>query len=212
MVFNLDEKRITTIFYKLENGDKIVYQLENGEIVCAEKIKDGETYKKKKDAKPLTDSEMIEAVRKSSFMDELASAKKRFKIGKEIVKDFSKTDTVFNKKDKRTEDECSEESFKIAQEIIKMDREGKLDNILARKRGLIDRPLKTAIKRENNPLSQDSSTCCKNIKTIEEKILDSLRVGDREKLEKLIEDYNFYRGKKEEIDNKLWDETVDKIE
>ena len=217
MVFNLDEKRITTIFYKLENGDKIVYQLENGEIICAEKIKDGESYKKKKDAKPLTDSEMIEAVKKSEFMGELEDARKRFKISKEIADSFPDKDE--NGKRKRSDIKYSDESLKLAKEIIKMDKEGKLDEILKRldKGGKSKDISKVLQDPDNSELSYDLSACERNMRTIEEKILLRLRMNDgdttnSDELNKLIENYDFYKNKKKEIDEKLWEKTVDKIE
>jgi hypothetical protein len=149
---------------------------------------------------------MIEAIKKSEFMDELNSARKRFKIDKKIVKDFPETDYTYRGEYKRSEDKCSEESLKVAQEIIKMDKEGKLDEIAAVKRGLIDKPLKTAVKEDNNDLSYESDICDNSIRKIENKAIVALRNGNKEELEKLMDNYKFYNERKKTIDNKIWNE------
>ena len=138
---------------------------------------------------PLSDNEMIEAVKKSEFMNELKAARKRFKIDKEIVNGFPEKDDTYRESTKRSEDKCSEESLKVAQEIIKMDKEGKLDEIAAVKRGLIDKPLKTAGKEDNNDLSYESDICDNSIRKIENKVIIALRNGNKEEHEKLMDNY-----------------------
>lgn len=160
-----------------------------------------------KDEKPLSDREMIEAVKKSEFMDEFNAAKKRLKIVKEIVDGFPEKDDTFKENKKRSEDKCSEESLKVAKEIIKMDNEGKLDEIATVKRGLIDKPLKTAVKEDNNDLSYESDICNNSIRKIENKVIIALRNGNKEELEKLMDNYKFYNERKKTIDNKIWNET-----
>ena len=211
MNINLDDKRIKKIVYQLESGKTVEYRFNNGELVETLMVYNcsGEP---NKDEKPLSDGEMIEAIKKSEFMDELNSARKRFKIDKEIVKDFPETDNTYRGEYKRSEDKCSEESLKVAQEIIKMDNDGKLDEIAATKRCVLDEKMKDIIKKENNELSQDSFLCLKSINAIEGKILNSLKNGNKEEIDKLIEDYNFYNNKKKKIDEKLWNETCEKIE
>jgi hypothetical protein len=199
------------------NEDSLLYPTINQIDDAKELIemdKDGkldEILKKKygftdKDEKPLSDSEMIEAVKKSEFMDELNAARKRFKIGKEIVDGFPEKDDIYRENPKRPEDKCSDESLKVAQEIIKMDKEGKLDKIAAAKRGLIDKPLKTVVKEDNNDLSYESDICTKSIKNIEDKVLVALRNGNKDELEKLMDNYKFYNERKKTIDNKIWNE------
>ena len=161
---------------------------------------------------PLSDNEMIEAVKKSEFMDELKAARKRFKIGKEIVNDFPETDDAYRGKPKRSEDKCSEESLKVAQEIIKMDKEGKLDEIAANSRPILNEKIKTMVKEVNNDLSYDSDVCADSIRKIENKVLIALRNGNKDELEKLIDNYKFYKEKKKIIDDKLWDETYKKVD
>jgi hypothetical protein len=200
------------------NEDSLLYPTIN-QIDDAKEIiemdKDGkldEILKKKygftnKDEKPLSDKEMIEAVKKSEFMDELNAARKRFKIGKEIVKDFPEKDDVYIENPKRPEDKCSDESLKVAQEIIKMDKEGKLDKIAANSRPILDEKIKTMVKEVNNDLSYDSDVCANSIRNIENKVLIALRKCNKEELEKLMDDYKFYNERKKTIDNKIWNET-----
>jgi hypothetical protein len=206
-----------------ENEDSLLYPTIN-QIGDAKKIiemdKKGvldEMLKKKygftdKDEKPLSDSEMIDAVKKSEFMDELNAARKRFKIGKEIVKDFPEKDDIYRENPKRSEDKCSDESLKVAQEIIKMDKEGKLDEIAVNSRPLLDEKIKTMVKEVNNDLSYDSDVCADSIRKIENKVLIALRNGNKDELEKLIDNYKFYKEKKQIIDDKLWDETYKKVD
>ena len=160
----------------------------------------------KKDEKPLSDNEMIEAVKKSEFMDELKAARKRFKIGKEIVDGFPEKDDIYRENTKRSEDKCSDESLKVAQEIIKMDKEGKLDEIAANSRPILDEKIKTVVKEYNSDLSYDSDVCSNSIRNIEGKVLVALRNGNKEELEKLMDNYKFYNERKKTIDNKIWNE------
>ena len=159
-----------------------------------------------KDEKLLSDKEMIEAVKKSEFMDELNAARKRFKIGKEIVDGFPEKDDIYRENPKRSEDKCSDESLKVAQEIIKMDKEGKLDEIAANSRPILDEKIKTVVKEYNSDLSYDSNVCANSIRSIEDKVLVALRNGNKEELEKLMDDYKFYKERKNTIDNKIWNE------
>lgn len=213
MNINLDEKRIKSIEYELVDGCVVTYVFENGEIsymIGTNKVSDQET------KAALTDHEMIEAVKKSEFMGELEDARKRFKISKEIADSFPDKDE--NGKSKRSNIKYSDESLKVAKEIIKMDKEGKLDEILKRldKGGKSKDIFEQLQDPDNSELSDDLSACERNMRTIEEKILLRLRMndGDRtnsDELNKLIENYDFYKNKKKEIDDKLWDIKYPKI-
>jgi hypothetical protein len=155
---------------------------------------------------PLSDKEMIDAVKKSEFMNEVNAARKRFKIGKEIVDGFPEKDDIYRENQKRSEDKCSDESLKVAQEIIKMDKEGKLDEIAVNSRPILDEKIKTAVKEYNSDLSYDSDICANSIRNIEDKVLIALRKGNKDELEKLMDDYKFYNERKKTIDNKIWNE------
>jgi hypothetical protein len=169
----------------------------------------------KKDEKPLSDKEMIDAINKSEFMDELNAARKRFKIDKEIVDGFPEKDDTYRECQKRSEDKCSEESLKVAQEIIKMDKEGKLDEILKRhnNESVLDKYVRENVDSPLNDseLSDDSFACQKNMNFIESKIVSRLRREDfdatkDDEFQKLLENYNFYKTKKKEIDDKIWEQ------
>jgi hypothetical protein len=188
---------------QIDGAKEIIEMDKNGKLDEILKKKYGIT---DKDEKPLSDKEMIEAVKKSEFMDELNAARKRFKIDKEIVKDFPEKDDAYRESTKRSEDKCSDESLKVAQEIIKMDKEGKLDEIAANSRPILDEKIKTVVKEYNSDLSYDSDVCANSIRNIEDKVLVALRNGNKDELEKLMDDYKFYNERKKTIDNKIWNE------
>jgi hypothetical protein len=54
--------------------------------------------------------------------------------------------------------------------------------------------------------------CANSIRNIEDKVVIALRKGNKEEIEKLIDDYKFYKEKKEKIDDKIWNETYEKVE
>ena len=194
---------------QIDGAKEIIEMDKNGKLDEILKKKYGIT---DKDEKPLSDKEMIDAVKKSEFMSELNAARKRFKIDKEIVKDFPEKDDAYRESTKRSEDKCSDESLKVTQEIIKMDKEGKLDEIAINSRPLLDEKIKTMVKEVNNDLSYDSDVCADSIRKIENKVLIALRNGNKDELEKLIDNYKFYKEKKQIIDDKLWEETYKKAE
>jgi len=209
MNITLDDKRIKKIVYELEDGNLVTYNLKNGELYgmyISSNNSDGD----EKPEKPgLTDSEMIEKIKKSEFMDELEGARKRFKIDKAIADTFPDKDEQDNKK--RPENKYSDESLKVAKEIIKMDKEGKLDEIIKRRgSGSIDKYIVQELESPfTSELDYDASACSKNMNLIEQKLLTRLRMTDNdvtkdESFEKLLENYNFYKTKKKEIDDKIW--------
>ena len=211
MNITLDDKRIKKIVYELEDGNLVTYNLKNGELYgmyISSNNSDGD----EKPEKPgLTDSEMIEKIKKSEFMDELEDARKRFKIDKAIADTFPDKDEQDNKK--RPENKYSDESLEVAKQIIKMDKDGKLDEILKRYKNesILDKYVREDIDSplSDSDLSYDSSACQKNMNTIESKIVSRLRREDfdatkDDEFQKLLENYNFYKTKKKEIDDKIW--------
>lgn len=215
MDIKLDDKRIRQIVYQLEDGTEVAYIFANGELLSVKTVVDESDYRKKSNNR-LSDSEMIEKIRNSEFMDELEDARKRFKISKEIADTFPDKDNEGNIKTPNRR--YSDESLEAAREIIRMDKEGKLDEILKRNG---TKTIGDIIKRLESPfvdseLSDDSAACQKNMRTIEEKILSRLRMdGDDttndNELKELVENYRFYKNKKKEIDDKLWS-TIPKVE
>lgn len=206
MDIKLDDKRIKEIVYQLEDGRVVRYNFKDGEINYIQLVNE-EVIEKTKEIP--TDSEMIDKIRKSEFMNELEGARKRFKISKEIADTFPDKDDDGNIKTPNRK--YSDESLDIAREIIKMDNDGRLDEILKRHG---TKTIGDIIKRLEEPfvdseLSDDSSACQKNMRTIEEKILSRLRMdgedtANDDEFKKLLDNYNFYKNKKKEIDDKLW--------
>ena len=227
MDIKLDDKRIRQIVYQLEDGTEVAYIFANGELLSVKTVVDAgkgaptdremidKAEKlnlarfKDRIKNMMSDSEMIEKIRNSEFMDELEDARKRFKISKEIADTFPDKDDDGNIKTPNRK--YSDESLSIAKEIIKMDKEGKLDEILKRHG---TKTIGDIIKRLESPfvdseLSDDSAACQKNMDTIEQKILSRLRMdGDDttndDELKELVENYRFYKSKKKEIDDKIW--------
>ena len=230
MDIKLDDKRIRCIIYQLEDGSQVAYNFANGELLGVQPVKSDDEIPtdremidkagklnlaryKNRIKNMISDSEMIQRIRNSEFMDELEDARKRFKIDKEIVDGFPEKDDIYRENPKRSKDKCSEESLKVAQEIIKMDKEGKLDEFLKRhSNSNIDKFIReeTESPLRDSELADDSTACQKNMNTIEKKILEKIRMGEGDvtkdkEFEKLVEDYNFYREKKKELDDKIWD-------
>lgn len=234
MDIKLDDKRVRQIVYQLEDGTEVAYNFANGELLSVQTVSDESKETptdreminkaeklnlarfKNRIKNMMSDSEMIEKIRNSEFMDELEDARKRFKISKAIADTFPDKDD--NGNIKRPNMKYSDESLEIAKEIIKMDKDGRLDEILKRHG---TKTIDDVIKRLEEPLvdselSDDSAACQRNMRTIEEKILSRLRMdGDDttndDELKKLVENYRFYKSKKREIDDKLWS-TIPKVE
>ena len=212
MNINLDDKKIKEIVYQLEDGSVVRYNFKDGEINCIQFVTEKPT---ERYTEMPTDSEMIDRLRKSDFMGELEDARKKFKLSKEIVDSFPDKDD--SGKPKTPNKKYSDESLSIAKEIIKMDKEGKLDELLKRNG---TKTIEDIIKRLKEPLfdselSDDSSACQKNMDSIEQKILRKLRVSDNpiddDEFKKFVEDYNFYKTKKKKIDDELWAESTQPI-
>ena len=211
MNITLDDKRIKKIVYELEDGNLVTYNLKNGELYGMYISSNNSEGDEKPEKPGLTDSEMIERIKKSEFMDELEGARKRFKIDKAIADTFPDKDEQDNKK--RPENKYSDESLEVAKQIIKMDKDGKLDEILKRYKNesILDKYVREDIDSplSDSDLSYDSSACQKNMNTIESKIVSRLRREDfdatkDDEFQKLLENYNFYKTKKKEIDDKIW--------
>lgn len=211
MNITLDDKKIKKIVYELEDGNLATYNFKNGELygVCVSSNDYGTEINEMPEKPGLSDSEMIEKLRNSEFMNELEEAKKRFKLGKEIADSFPDKDDDGNTK--QPDRKYSDESLKVAKEIIEMDKEGKLDEIIKRRgSGSIDKYIVQELESPfTSELDYDASACSKNMNLIEQKLLTRLRMTDNdvtkdESFEKLLENYNFYKTKKKEIDDKIW--------
>lgn len=228
MDIKLDDKRVRCIIYQLEDGSQVAYNFANGELLSVQLVEDGDEIPtdremidkaeklnlaryKNRIKNMISDSEMIQRIRNSDFMNELEDARKRFKIDKEIADTFPDKDDDGNIKTPNRK--YSDESLDVVKEIIKMDREGKLDEILKRHGGTnrVDRFIREEIESplRDSELADDSAKCQRNMDTIEQKILEKLRMceGDfheDDEFAKLMDNYNFYKSKKKELDDKIW--------
>ena len=234
MNINLDDKRIKKIVYQLQDGRDVAYTFHEGDLLSIHLVTDaGEmptdremidkaeklnlARYKGRIKNMLSDSEMIEKIRNSEFMDELEDARKRFKLDKEIADGFPDEDPDYGHKVR--DRKYSDESLEAVKKIIEMDKNGELDKILKRHNtNYIDRYIRTETEStlRDSELADDSSKCQMNMDTIETKILARLRMSDMDitkdsEFEKLVEDYNFYKTKKKEIDDKIWAE-IPKVE
>lgn len=211
MNITLDDKRVKKIVYELEDGNLVTYNFKNGELYGMYISSNNSEGDEKSEKAGLTDSEMIERIKKSEFMDELEGARKRFKIDKAIADTFPDKDEQDNKK--RSENKYSDESLEVAKQIIKMDKDGKLDEILKRYNNgnILDKYVRENVESplSDSELSDDSFACQKNMDFIESKLVSRLRREDfdatkDDEFQKLLENYNFYKTKKKEIDDKIW--------
>lgn len=211
MNITLDDKRVKKIVYELEDGNLVTYNFKNGELYGMYISSNNSEGDEKPEKPGLTDSEMIERIKKSEFMDELEGARKRFKIDKAIADTFPDKDEQDNKK--RPENKYSDESLEVAKQIIKMDKDGKLDEILKRYNNgnILDKYIRENVESplSDSELSDDSFACQKNMDFIESKLVSRLRREDfdatkDDEFQKLLENYNFYKTKKKEIDDKIW--------
>ena len=235
MNINLDDKRLIKIIYQLEDGSVVAYNFKNGELWCTQLLaEDYERYEptdrelidkaeklnlaryKNRIKNMISDSEMIQRIRNSEFMDELEGARRRFKVDKAIADTFPDKDERDNPK--RPDAKCSDESLEVVKEIIKMDKEGKLDEIVKRhNKDEIGKHISAEVMTYNDSeLADDSYACQKNMNTIEQKILTRIRMNEgdlreNEEFNKLIDDYKFYQAKKKELDDKIWD-NIPKVE
>ena len=205
MNINLDDKRIKKIIYELSDSSVVAYNFRNGELWCVQTLKDAE---EDISQKPLTDTEMINAVKNSEFMNELNKAREKYKLSKEIDETFPEKDDSGNIKDpaKKT----SDESIGIIKEIIKKDMDGTLDDIIKRKFSTLDYKLKE-IGRDDSDKQYELDKCNMNIHTIENKLLDILRKCNgnmdevnEKKFNEVLDDYSNYCNKRKELSDEVW--------
>lgn len=209
MNINLDDKRIKKIIYELSDSSVVAYNFRNGELWCVQTLKDAE---EDISQKPLTDTEMINKIRESEFMDELNKARAKYKLSKEIDETFPEKDDEGNIK--QPVRKTSDESIGIINGIIEKDKEGILDEIARNKRDFISSKL--CLEREEDENQYDLWKCENNLNTIEKKIRHILRnnhgdIRDNKDFLDTVADYDFYRKKQTELSDKLWNKHVKPI-
>ena len=191
----LDNKRIKSIVYELENGNTVTYAFNNGELIditsCSRKVECGKL------KNTLSDREMMEAVKNSEFMDELKKVKE-FDFKKELSKATSN-------------ETPKEENVLVSKKLIELDKDGTLNKIAKEHNEEIGKKLKESRELHETETQCDLDTCMKSIKAIEQDILKVVRSSDcddakKDKFEKLIQEYNSYTKNKTELIDKIWDE------
>ena len=207
MNINLDDKKIVKVVYRADDSRIIEFNYNDGNLVSVntnefcnkreiddaylqgicdskheiEKQSESTRTNCKNEKKVLSDSEMIEAVEKSSFMGKLKVAK-----------------------DKPVLDDAQQEAIG---KIIKMDREGILDEI-AKRSGVVDKCVLNLPSPEYEEFDLDKKKCKQSIATLNHeifKLINNLPVDelkDNKEFFDKIENYKFYRGKMGELIDK----------
>lgn len=210
MEFNVDTKKIKKLVLEKDNNTTIVYEFKDGFITATTLLRDSVSMTNEHQTKQLSDSEMIDRVKKSEFMNELSRAKKKYKLSKEIDDSFPEKDDSGNIKDpaKKT----SDESIGIIKEIIKKDIDGTLDEIARHNLYRIDGNIKNALEFSDKDGNEyDVSKCQANLRTIEDKIISIIRKnkgqinGDNNKeLNEVLDDYKLYCEKRDKLSDDIW--------
>lgn len=199
MELKFDLDKVVKIVIEKDENNLLEYKIENGLIVgVSEYSKDGAI------KKVLSDTEMINKIRHSEFMNELDKAKKKYKLAKEIDDNFpEQTENGDFKVSKPT----SEESINIIKEIIKKDLDGTLDNIVREKMGAIERQIHSKFDDDENKFDADS--CQSNMRKVEQKLLSIIRknggkIKDNEEFSNALDNYADYSKKYHDLSNKVW--------
>lgn len=218
MNINLDDNKIVKVVYRLDDSRVVDFNYKDGTLqsVTTSFSPKAEVEKPKPDV--MSDEEMIEAVKKSDFMDELKAAKKRYKLAKEIAEDFPQTDETQTRLGDKKKKDFSDESVDIIKQIIKLDENGTLDEIAKKNIGKIDKVISTPYQIEGQAYDIDIDVCERSIQKVKNEIMKSLNnvnledTSDRQKLLDVIKAYQEYMAKKIYLLNEKWNATTKKIQ
>ena len=192
MNINLDDKKIVKVVYRADDSRIIEFNYNDGNLVS---VNTNEFCNKCEcEKKVMSDSEMIDAVKKSSFMDKLQDAKEKSKSLKN--------------KPVLDEDKNEEKDMSTAQEairkIIKMDQEGVLDEI-AKRSGVVNKCVLNLPNPEDEERDMDKKKCKQSIATLNHeifKLINNLPVEelkDNKDFFDKIENYKYYVVKMDEL-------------
>lgn len=210
MDFKIDDKKIRELVVEKDENTLIKYKLNDGMIV------DTVVYNAsaKKKANVLSDSEMIDKIKKSEFMDELIKAKKN-KINKEISD--ASTEKGGDDKIKPTSMKVSDEDLEIIKGIISKDKDGTLDEIARRNVMKVEPVIKDMNYDDYNGKEFDLGKCNKSIRKIEEKIMNMIRnsegtnITESKAFNDVLDDYKDYCAKRKILDEEVWNSHSMKI-
>ncbi len=221
MTINLDDNKLVKVVYQLNDKETIEFNYKEGELVSV--IKEGETK-----PKGLTDREMMNTIKDSSFFTDLKNAKAKYNMAKEIADSIKENEmSPFSSQEmdwpiqgamttpyEDGKKEYSKEALDIAKRVIKQDTEGTLDLIAKKHRDEIDKSLGKMFKDEakQDEIRTDIWSCEQSLHNVKTDILEDLETfqkgkDDEELLEK-IEIYQYYLNKKKELEeeeNKTWE-------
>lgn len=218
MNINLDDNKIVKVIYRLDDSRVVDFNYKDGTLqsVTTSFSPKAEVEKPKLDV--MSDEEMIEAVKKSDFMNELKAAKKRYKLAKEIAENFTQTDETQTRLGDKKKKDFSDESVDIIKQIIKLDENGTLDEIAKKNIGKIDNVISTPYQIEGQAYDIDIDVCERSIQKVKDEIMKSLNninledTSDRQKLLDVIKAYQEYMAKKIYLLNEKWNATTKKIQ
>ena len=204
MELKIDDKKIRELIVEKDENTLIKYKLNDGMIV------DTVVYDidAKKDANVLSDSEMIDRVKKSEFMDELNKARRKYKISKEISDTFPEKDDDGNVKTPGMK--TSDESLDIIKEIIDKDKDGTLDEIARRNTMKVEPVIKNMDYDDYNGKEFDLGKCNESIRKIEEKIMNMIRnsegtsITESKVFNDVLDDYRDYCTKRNKLSDEVW--------
>ena len=207
MEFSIDTKKIKKLSVDKGDGVTINYEFSDG-LITAVTLIDDAVKAPEECGKVLSDTEMIDKVKNSEFMDELVKARKKYKLSKEIDESFPNEDDFGHPKNptKKT----SDESLGMIKEIIKKDLDGTLDEIARRKlnNGAI---LLNYDYSDDDGKQYELDKCKLTIHTIEDKLLSIIRSSDgtmnedvKKKFDEVLDDYKTYCDKRKELSDEIW--------
>ena len=210
MDFKIDDKKIRELVVEKDENTLIKYKLNDGMIV------DTVVYNAsaKKKANVLSDSEMIDKIKKSEFMDELIKAKKN-KINKEISD--ASTEKGGDDKIKPTSMKVSDEDLEIIKGIISKDKDGTLDEIARRNTRKVEPVIKDMNYDDYNGKEFDLGKCNESIRKIEEKIMSMIRnsegtnITESKAFNDMLDDYKDYCAKRKTLEEEIWNSHSMKI-
>lgn len=219
MNINLDDNKIVKVVYRQDDSRVLEFNYKDGALVSVTTSFSPKA--KEEEPKPtvMSDEEMIEAVKNSDFMEELKAAKKKYKLAKEIAEDFPKEDVSPSKLGvKSPSKKYSDESIGIIKNIIKLDEDGKLDEIAQKVRNKIDNVINLPAQIEGQEYDIEMDTCQRSIDRIKDDIMKSIENTDLNDINKnknfceMVDIYKNYLNKKKELSDKKWDICRKKIE
>lgn len=205
MNIDLNNKKIEKIIYRVNNYSTLVFNFKDGELSSVTTNYSPKCKKNVDDNKHvLSDREMIEAVRKSEFMDKLNDAKNKLK---KISNEFESKKEI----EQPTNIKLSSKALEIAHKIIEMDKEGKLDELVKNHFDEIDEKLSPDFAKDEREM--DINVCNKSIGKIEDEFLNTLRKSKNEddetiinELKELLSSYKQYDAERSELENYMWNE------